>query len=357
VKRFTASSFSAAMRGATIFAMLCVATPLLPQQRNEIRTIPLTGVTEKGGILEGLQAKNFRVKHGKTVVKDVTLDAAPRRIVLLLDMSGSMLTEESKNSNWQNAMRMAKAFLVHLPASDWVSLCLFATNEKEIVPFSHDLASVRKAIDNLPDPHSKAVKRVYGRMTYFGDAVAAILATDHHATTFGDSIVVFSDGGFGMEDFGTTGKVAMRRLRPQLLARRIRMFLVVADPRLRLTSALAVGYTSFWPLPFPDGSADPEEGEELDHSAEFALATGGVAVEAEPRGPYSNAFDPDSVDKMMDGTAWLVQNTYQLELSLDKPLQKQQKIDLELVDERGKQNRNIMLLYPRSLEPDSRIVH
>lgn len=355
MKRLVASSFSVALRGAAIFAALCVATPLLPQQRNEIRSVPLTGVTEKGQILAGLQAQSFRVKYGTAAVKGMTLDAAPRRIVLLLDMSGSMLNEEPKNSKWQNARQMAKAFLVHLPASDWVSLCLFATNEKEIVPFTHNLNSIQKAIDNLPDPDSKPVERIYGRMTYFGDAIAAILAADHEPATFGDSIVVFSDG-----EFGSEGKVEMGKLLRPLLARGMRVFLVAADPQLTISRGLAVGHTSVFSSLLFDGGPDSRElaeSEQLEYSAEFALATGGVAIEAEPLGPYSDAFNPDSVDRMMAETAQLVQNTYQVELSFENPLQKKRKIDLELVDTRGKPNRKIMLLYPRSLEPASKVVH
>src|SRR6185437_9558395 len=96
MKRLTATySF------ALLLAIFTVPPPALSQIR-EVRTIPLVAMTHDGRVVGGLTAQNLRVRGINGRVDKVTLDAGPRHIILLLDVSGSM-REESDPSAWDKA--------------------------------------------------------------------------------------------------------------------------------------------------------------------------------------------------------------------------------------------------------------
>src|SRR5512139_2493676 len=93
---------------AVFILLLCTFVPSLESQettRTE-RTILATVIDEQGSIVKGLTAGNFRGKfRGKPVqINSVKFDSGPRRVVILLDASGSMVT----SPKWALARALAQ---------------------------------------------------------------------------------------------------------------------------------------------------------------------------------------------------------------------------------------------------------
>ncbi|MGH9865737.1 MAG: hypothetical protein ACRD4H_10020, partial [Candidatus Acidiferrales bacterium] len=114
MKRFALTSFF-----AVLLAVFTIA-PSACAQVGEMRTMPVVAMTSDGRVVEGLTAQNLRVKGVKATVTKVTFDAGPRRIILLLDISGSMggPGDYYHKEKWDYAKEMVKAFLCGAPAQD-----------------------------------------------------------------------------------------------------------------------------------------------------------------------------------------------------------------------------------------------
>lgn len=329
---------------------LASANACFAQQGSVERTLPLVVMSPDGKIISNVSPQNIYLKGVKATVKRIAFDDSPRKVVLLLDISGSMTGGEEleqTNGRWNNARTMAEKLLANLPPADWISLHVFADHDREVVAPTHDFDSIRKAIDLLPDPDSKPAVRAYGGTTQFGEALSAIL-DGKRVQSFGDCIVVFSDGGFNGR--GADGG----RVRAQLLVQGIRIFLVIPSARLLLPPALAIGLpaasmTWRW-YPPPEG-AFAFDYPALQDAASLCKLTAGTAIQAEPLNRDDERFKPDSLQSAMKQAAWVVQDTYQLQLSLGEALTKQRKIKLELVGSSGKPVRSLTLLYPEYLEP------
>lgn len=322
MKRLTATySF------ALLLAIFTVPPPAFSQIR-EVRTIPLVAMTHDGRVVGGLTAQNLRVRGINGRVDKVTLDAGPRHIILLLDVSGSM-REESDPSAWDKARELANAFLEQVSPEDWIALDVFAEREKEIVPFTHDFASIRAAIQSLPSPGSKQANHVYGDMTFAGDAIAAILYKPNLTMGFGDSIVFFSDGRLTGND-AADSKLPLGSICPELERRQVRVFLALASSKTAVQLRL--------------GDLGPGESAVTDAKRLVAM-TGGATFE--PIMPLAERM----------ATLYLViQGTYRTELQLEQSLPKKKRLHLTLVDEKGKAIHNIILFYTEDLVPDSRTV-
>lgn len=340
---------------ATLFLSFSVAlasaNACFAQQGSVERTLPLVVMTRDGKIISDVSPQNISLKGVKATVKRIAFDDSPRKVVLVLDISGSMTGGEEleqRNGRWNNARAMAEKLLANLPPADWISLHVFADHDREVVAPTHDFDSIRKAIDLLPDPDSKPAVRAYGGTTQLGEALSAILNDRGRLQSFGDSIVVFSDGGFNGS--GADGG----RVRAQLLARGIRIFLAIASARLLLPPTLAIGLpatsmTWRW-YPPPEGALAFYYAP-LQDAASLCKLTAGTAIQAEPLNRVDERFKPDSLEAAMKQAAWVVQDTYRLQLSLGEALTKQRKIKLELVGSSGKPVRVPTLLYPEYLKP------
>ena len=367
MKRFIRS-----VRAIPILAVLCGVTPCRAQQSGTVRTIPLTVVAPDGGIETALKPANFRVKGVQATVISLTLDRRPRRIYLMLDISVNMsqtmigaLPGEMTAGPWNNAKDMAKQFLAALPASDSVSLYVFADEEKQLVPFTHNFAAIVGAISTLPEPDSKEARRLYGRFPDFADSALVALSSNPRQLSIGDYIAVFSDG-----DFLRTKKASTRKTLRILLSHGGRILLFGSINDMLLPSDLSIRYPEQYARDFVPGSGNVVTerfavlNDFVRDAASLALETGGTTFELEPQGRYFSVAPgirgmarPAEILSLMREAALVAQNTYQMRLSLAQPLEKEKKIKIELLDSRGKNVRRAFLLYPRRLEPRPKTSH
>jgi hypothetical protein len=296
-------------------------------QTGEIRTVPLVALSSTGRVNLGLAIRNVRLKSHDATLRSFVLDTSPRRILLLLDTSGSMSEPigDKRVTVWNYTKHMAEDFLKTVFRQDSVALDVFADKERQIVPFTHDFASIRAAIDGLPQPRG---------FTFAGNALQAALRDFGTTTGFGDSVVFFSDGQFPRDGglFDSLMEDASKTF--------VRVFLIFpvtdfdryyADPPLVLdmesliNSMRATGGFSFAPKEVPSDWATWE----MIRSAPLQR----VAA-------LSNA----------------IHGTYRVELQFTDAIRKKQKLQLEIVDDKGKNMRNVYALYPHTIYPaiDSR---
>ncbi|HUO14249.1 MAG TPA: hypothetical protein VMX38_04615 [Verrucomicrobiae bacterium] len=78
----------------------------------------------RGNPVRGLTKENFHLRvNGKpAVVLDARYSLSPRRIVVLLDMSGSMIGEEA-TGKWRIAREAAEDLLAETPAEVPIDQC------------------------------------------------------------------------------------------------------------------------------------------------------------------------------------------------------------------------------------------
>lgn len=297
---------------------LCASSLPVFAQAGEMRTVPLVVVSSTGQVVTGLTPENIRVRGLKATVRSLALDTGPRHIILLLDSSGSM-AEGDHPQKWLAAKNMAKALLSILPTQDFVALDVFADKETQLVPLTHDFASVSRALDALPGPGGK---------TRAGDALSSALHEIGSNAGFGDSVIFFSDGEF--ED------QPLRSVMLDLERRGIRVFLEVT------------------PVPDAEGLPEDEYFGRLRDTADSIATTGGYSFAPRVSTPISGlrVLSVGSPGYRMAVLRDSVQGTYRVQLQLEKVLRKRQALTLEVTDQKGKALHKSFLFYPRELDPN-----
>ena len=98
-----------------------------------------------GRPLRELTKDNFQVKvNGRLVTHlEATYSVAPRRIVVLLDMSGSMGGDVDHNK-WKIAIEAVQDLLVETPADVSLALVTFSDHVNDIFEFSQSRSSMAR---------------------------------------------------------------------------------------------------------------------------------------------------------------------------------------------------------------------
>lgn len=339
----------------TLLLTILATAPPASSQIKEVRTIPLVAMTSDGQVVADLTTQNLRIKGIKATVKNITFDASPRRVILLLDISASMGEPRDYYGKEKSdyAREMAKAFLMEAPPQDLLALDVFAEKEREVVSSTHDFASIRTAIDALPKQSSKPAKSRYGARTYVGDALHTILSSTDGRLGFGDSIILFSDGEYDEMGgvTGDTGKRPLDSVKKELAQRGVRVFLVLA-----LTKGMH-------PSDFPNSLFR----QILGNVSAFMVQTGGFSFAPESFSVDSIGYpeiwqEPEiyrssPLPKRMAALDAAIQGTHRLQLQSEQPIRKRRNLRLELINNKGNVVKTVLLLYPRNLYPDSPKTH
>lgn len=318
-----------AIVGLTLLLGVLTSASSSSAQTGEIRTVPLVALSSTGRVDLGLTVRNVSLKSHDVTVRRFALDTSPRRILLLLDMSGSMGEPVGSKhiTVWNYTKHLAEDFLKTVFRQDSVALDIFADKERQVVPFTHDFTSIRDAIDGLPRPRGE---------TFAGDALQAALRDFGTTAGFGDSVVFFSDGQFQGDDHS---RMSLESVTADASSYGVRVFLI-------------------FPMITHFDSPTPVLVRDMEDRIELVEATGGFS------------FAPKEVPD--DWAAWkiirsdpfqriaalsnAIHGTYRLELQFAKPIRKKQNLQVEIIDDKGKNMRNIYGLYPHGVYPavDSR---
>jgi Mg-chelatase subunit ChlD len=178
-------------------------------------------IDSHGNAIPDLTKDNFRVKVSgqSATVAEASYGRAARRIVVLLDMSGSMAGESERNKKWPIARDAVEDLLTETPANVQIALITFSSEVHDIFDFSQDRASIMAWLKRGPSQRSD----VKGRRALYDAAVAA--TTLFQSPRAGDAIYAVTDGG------DNSSNVSPTDTRTRLLRAGIRFFLFLfAEP-------------------------------------------------------------------------------------------------------------------------------
>jgi hypothetical protein len=306
------------------FILTCAFLPGSQPAPQQPSTSLLVNVLDRNGnAVRDLTKDNFRIKvngHPAALI-DSQYSLAPRRIVMLLDMSGSMAGETEKNKKWPIAREAVEDLLVETPADVQIALLTFSSQVHDVFGFSQDrqamLAWLKRGTSQRSD--------IKGTTAFYDATIQAAKLLE--STRPGDAIYAITDGGDNHSDVSAINTEKL------LLQSGVRLFLFLfAEP-------------------------NPFEQERVDSVLELAHRTGGFVFGVSGRrGLHAFDFDYDdnknARERIKLYTRALnvqINGFYTLQLETLPPSRKLGKVSLEIVDGSGKVRKDVAWTYPRAL--------
>jgi hypothetical protein len=285
---------------------------------------------QNGNAVRDLAKDNFRVKvNGRPFgIVEANYSLAPRRIVVLLDMSGSMAGETPNNRKWWIAREAVEDLLEETPADVKVALLTFSSQAHDVFDFSQSRSSVATWLKDEPRRQAE----IKGRTALYDSVLAATKLLE--PTRPGDAVYAITDG---WDNNSHTSETDTQKI---LLQSRIRLFVFLFAQ----------------PLPFaPEGSVPPV--------MRLARATGGFvfgvsghhgAAGSQGLPSWDSTFDynePTRERIRLSTRALNIQVNGFYTLHLDGPPTAAQssKVSLEVVDASGKAKKDVAWTCPEAL--------
>lgn len=204
--------------GATLISLAASAAPLAHSQQNSCLqpTVYLSVIDRKGEVIEDVSPGQFAAFYrGKPArILSLAQDRGPRRVLILLDASGSMESTHTLDFD------VADEVLDRLPPGTLVGAMVFAKQDTGVPVLTPDRDSVRKQLRALQDDKHlpKAIKKTTALLDTIQESLQAFGSPQE-----GDTLYVISDG----ED--NSSRLNWRKLDDQLLERGIRVFAMRID--------------------------------------------------------------------------------------------------------------------------------
>jgi len=274
------------------------------------RTVVVNVLDRDGNVMAGFGPTAFRAEYlGQPLKVQVgAATSAPRRVVILVDLSGS--TRQSSAL----ARLLAGNLAVSAEAKNLrPALVLFSDRIIDTVDFSHSFEDVVRRLAKLPDAWGRTamLDALKYAMTLFGQPVP------------GDSVYLVSDGG------ENSSRVLQADVERAFVANGIRVY------------------------SFGIAGAEPFQNVEEHHGqtllADLAERTGGevLSLNVEPS-EANRARLKSSLQRLYQQMT----DFYELQLELPtEPMRKPQRWNLEVVDAQGKKRKDVRVIYPHELAP------
>ena len=291
------------------------------------RSLIVNVLDRNGNAVRDLTKNSFRVKvngHPAAIVA-ASYDLSPRRIVVLLDMSGSMRGGAEQSKKWRIAREAVEEFLMETPADVQVALVTFSSKVHKVIELSLDRSSIEAWLK-----HGSSQDSDIRGTTAFYDAVVAAARLLQPAKE-GDAIYAVTDAG------DNSSQVVPADARRLLLQASIRLFLFLfSEPSLF-------------------------EQDRIDSILKLARETGGFVFGVTgKRGLHVFEFNYDDSQSTRDRIKLYtralniqVNGFYTLKCDTPSPEKKLNKISLEVVDGTGKVNKDVAWTYQRVLTASS----
>jgi len=321
--------------------ILCLsAAPLVAQDDPcLVRTIPVTAIDAHGNPVQELQASNLVGKlRGQPVeILSATLNTRPRRIMVVVDMSGTML--EPSAGKWPVTRTMLEDVGQAAPIPGQIGMEFFAENVFGAVSVSPNPESVRMRVAWLQSAKAEDLVPKGEQKTALWDALWQ--ATDQLTPPRpGDVIYVLTDGGDNRSHHTD------KELEEKLLSRGIRVFAFIPT------------------VPMALRARTPEEESGPRPLKRILYSTGGSLIYLcpDPRETNCEGFPNYSGDwtkskkrsLLLDAAHRLYQEMavyYDVAVRFPTPVEKMSKWDLALTDDRSHKRKDIELLFPHRLPP------
>jgi hypothetical protein len=300
------------------------------------RTVPVTVLDPAGRFVTNLSVADFEAKfRGKPVqILGLTRDTNPRRVLILLDVSGSMLTTE--RGKWQMALEVVGDAVAHLPAETRVALSIFDERIRESLDFSAGRKAVAERVIALKAGANALPSKT--RRTALWDSLLKAVSLFGQPGP-GDAVYLISDGGDNLS------KTSPRQVEEAFLEAGARLFTFLLISRSQL------GYLM------------PDEQQGLNALKELSESTGGdhiVLAVGGKTGRFVFHLGKDAraavvraaqdIYAQMKDMSWL---EISLPLSVDKP----REWSLQLNLGQNKVLQRFELRYPHKLLPCSVSLH
>jgi hypothetical protein len=309
--------------------LLAIACPVLAQTAQVPApnvSIKVNVVDGNGQTVPGLTRDNFRVRlNGKpAALLDAHYGVVPGRIVVLLDVSGSM-TAQVASAKWEIAREAALDLLTHQRDDVPIALLTFSRQVRDRFDFHQGREAITKWLEERPAaPFSKGDNR-----TALFDAVSDALQL-LQPYQLGDVVYAITDGG------DNASKTSAASLRAALLNSGVRLFA----------------------FSFAEHTSIPIEGPEIEHEHSFFKLiedSGGIAFgvwgqQLLPPGDFefvNDKHNQETVAKSSRRLSVLVHDFWTLDLVA--PSNKPPSVTLEVIDSQGKVRKDVTAIYPHVL--------
>lgn len=303
---------------------LVVSSSLAQQTANapETRSVIVNVFDRQGSPIRDLTKDNFVARvNGKAVeVLDTHYSAAPRRIVVLLDVSASMTEgDDAKAEKWPIAREALSDLLAQTPRGVPIAMLTFSNKVLDRFDFSQDRTGISKW---LSQDHGRPPKLKHGeRYTALLDAILEGLRILQPVQP-GDALYAITDGGDNVSHISPSQAKAA---------------LVQSDARF---------YVLFTSATF---IATVEEREGVDSLVEFADDSGGATFGDPLQSPYAQGYR-ERVRGYTEDVNARVSEFWTLQLA-PPASNKPSKLKVEIKDHAGKLRNDVLLAYPRILPP------
>jgi hypothetical protein len=198
----------------------------------------------QGNAVRDLAKENFHLRlNGKpATVLAARYSLAPRRIVVLLDMSGSMIGDDAKaNGKWRMAREAADDLLAETPVKVPIALLTFSGAVRDVFDFSQGRTAIAKWLTEAPGKQPNV--KYPGRTALFDAIVEGVKLLQ--PVQPGDSVYAITDGGDNSSETSPgQAKAALLQSRARLFAFLLAEPLVVPAEQAEKESFLSVVYDS-----------------------------------------------------------------------------------------------------------------
>ena len=289
-----------------------------------------------GNAVRDLTKENFRFRlNGKPVtVLDARYSLAPRRIVVLLDVSGSM-TGETGSGKWQIVREAVEDLLTQTPSDVSIAMLTFAGGVRDVFDFLDGKKAITKWLSE--GPSQRPDLRYPATRTALFDAILEGLKLFGPIQT-GDALYAITDGG---EDASQATQV---QTKSALLHSGVRLFAFLFDK----------------PLPVPDEPfltvTQEQEAREsfrkmVDDSGGFVFSVAGFEIRHLASWNVDYIYDNDNREKVKLYTKELniqVSGFWTLENAVPAS-NEESRMNVEIVGHEGRIRKDVRVTYSRML--------
>jgi hypothetical protein len=292
------------------------------------RTLPLSVEDAKGLAIQGLAPADFQAKLRDAPVRILSIvpDDRPRRIVILLDASGSMAAK------WGRVLVPASALAeTSLPNTE-LALLIFGTEIYEQIGFSEGHRSVALRLRQLGKGSKDAKKLVRGKTALYDSLLAGLQLL--RTPTSADILYLISDRGGDNASHAHFNEVARR-----LTSSGVRLFVsLVVD---------GSGYRT----------RTPEEARGPTDMNDLVRRTGGEIIDPFGiggyigMGGYIDAKMMEQISEALNTFHYNMLHANLVEVELPGPLGRNRSWELKPSAENKKRWKDVRIVYPEELEP------
>jgi hypothetical protein len=320
--------------GSSIFSgfvlLSSLAVPVFAQNDAcRYRTLPITVVESHGLPVQGLVPADFQAKfRGNPVqILSVSRDTHPRRVAILLDVSGSML-QAQESDKWMIVREVAGDAVLHLPTDIQIALELFDEKIVETLDFGSGRQAVARRIVALAGGTKAVQSQSKSRTTALWDSLLNAVSI-FGSPQPGDAVYLITDGGDNMS------KIRPGQIEDSFLGKGIRLFAFLVVSGLM-----------------------PDEEQGLDVVKRLTKSTGGNYMVLFGVRPLVGQPNFRMSEEQKAGLAYSAQVLYAqmkefswLGVSLPSPVDKTRDWNLDLNRASNKSHKDLRLFYPHKLIP------